>query len=140
MSNPHSNRSCMGLRGGPLVCASGEIPCLFSPHPADPSTRRLTKHYCLLLRLDTLISRLIRDCLALFESLGPLGAKCPKVPVPQLRVQMIRVRGVKVKNFVLNGRFDRLYGTKSPLNGFRKSLVIKAFGRRFHDKSHESSN
>ena len=50
---------------------------------------------------------------------------------------MIRVRGVKVKEFVLNGCFDRLYGTKSPVNGFRKSLDIKVFGREFSDVHHK---
>ena len=51
---------------------------------------------------------------------------------------MIRVRGVKVKEFVLNGCFDRLYSTKSPVNGFPKSLDIKTFGRLFNDKCHKS--
>ena len=52
---------------------------------------------------------------------------------------MIRVRGVKVKRFVLNGCFDRLYGTKSPPNGFHKLLDSKLFGMSYDDKSHKSS-
>jgi hypothetical protein len=49
---------------------------------------------------------------------------------------MIRVIGVKVKGFVLNGWFDRLYGTKSPVNGCRKLIDIKMFGIQENDKYH----
>ena len=84
------------------------------------------------------MSSVFEVTLPCFASLGLPKAKYPKVSALLVRVQMIRVRGVKVKKFVLNGCFDRLYGTKSPLNGFCKSLVIKAFGRLFHDKRHKS--
>lgn len=54
-------------------------------------------------------------------------------------VQMIRVRGVKVKEFVLNGCFGQLYGTNCPANGIRKSLDIKVLGWSYDDKSHKTS-
>jgi hypothetical protein len=47
---------------------------------------------------------------------------------------MIRVRGVKVKKFVLNGSFERLYGTKCPANGIRKSLDFKVLDMLCPDK------
>src|ERR1035438_3537086 len=47
---------------------------------------------------------------------------------------MIRGRGVKVKEFVLNGSFTRLYGTKCPANGYRKSLDFKVFDKVSHDR------
>ena len=73
-----------------------------------------------------------------FAPPGLTKAKCPKVPARQLCVQMIRVIGVKVKKFVLNGCFDWLYGTKGPANGLRKSLDIKVLGRQFHDRCHKT--
>jgi hypothetical protein len=45
--------------------------------------------------------------------------------------------GVKVKEFVLNGWFDRLYGTKSPVNGCRKLLDIKVPVSQYNDKYHK---
>jgi len=45
--------------------------------------------------------------------------------------------GVKVKEFVLNGWFDRLYGTKSPANGFHKLLDIKVLVSQYNDKYHK---
>jgi len=63
----------------------------------------------------------------------------PESPWHHVCVQMIRVRGVKVKKFVLNGCFDRLYGTKSPVNGLCKPFDIKALSRLIDDKYHELS-
>jgi hypothetical protein len=34
---------------------------------------------------------------------------------------------------MLNGRIERLYGTKCPANGIRKSLDFKVFDRLRHD-------
>ena len=55
-----------------------------------------------------------------FAVSGLVKAKSPKIAAPELSVQMIRARGVKVKEFVLNGCFGRLFGTKSPVNGLPK--------------------
>ena len=71
-------------------------------------------------------------------SRGPPEINSPGKLNTLFRVQMIRGIGVKVKEFVLNGCFDWLYGTKSPVNGFRKSLDIKVFGRLLNDTCHRS--
>jgi len=51
---------------------------------------------------------------------------------------MIRVRGVKIKEIVLNGRFDRLYGANCPANGMRNSLDIKVLGTPFYAQNHKA--
>jgi hypothetical protein len=52
-------------------------------------------------------------------------------------LQMIRGRGVKVKEFVLNGSFGRLYGTKGEVNGCHKSIDVFASSKRSIDRHHD---
>jgi len=61
-------------------------------------------------------------------------------PVNYISLQMVRGRGVKVKRFVSNGCFDRLYGTKSPVNCFSKSSSFQLFVWKFIDISHKASD
>ena len=57
---------------------------------------------------------------------------------PGYFTQMIRGRGVKVKEFMLNGDFGQLYGTNCPANGIRKPLDSKVFGMLHRDEDHNS--
>jgi len=66
---------------------------------------------------------------------GPLNEQ---VSEPGYFTQMIRDRGVKVKEIMLNGKFGQLYGTNCPANGIRKPLDSKVFGKLHHDAGHNS--
>ena len=124
MTNPRSIGSSLAYS---IVCAntSPDFPPGFPNEPArlgGDSVHRPSSHA---------VPRRMLRCLN-FTDRCPLALRRA---LPNYQRQIIRhfrcneyapkwyeVLGVKVKKFVLNGCFNRLYGTKTPANGFLKSL------------------